>query len=283
MFFGSTLDPKKTLRGRPKIYSDSLIFSLGVLRNLLGFDTESHFLWEIRNLWRDIFPRVPSNSVFNSRLRELNRKMEIINFYNKLLEFYKELLETRVRIIDSQPVIFKKVSRANTINSRIYGMAVGYCPSTKEYYYGYKLHLLITEGGFPGRFMLSPASTHDNEMVMDMTYGLKDIQLLGDKGYIDQEDKERLKSLRNIDKITPYKKNMKKTLSEEEKELLKLRGQVERDFSALEVLNVKVCKAKSTSGTLTRLMTGIVSLVLIMISNWELDRNLSVAFCPHFT
>mgnify|MGYP000744797711 FL=1 len=52
---------------------------------------------------------------------------------------------------------------------------------------------------------------------------------------------------------------MKKTLTEDEKELLKLRGQVERDFSALEVLNVKVCKAKSTSGTLTRLMTGILA------------------------
>jgi hypothetical protein len=209
--------------------------------------------------------------------------MKIINFYNPLLLFYKEILSNKNCIIDSQPVIFKKASRKNTINSRIYGMDIGYCASTKEYYYGYKLHLLITADGFPSRFMLTPASTHDNQVVLDLTYGLEDINLIGDKGYIDQQDKKRLKEPRNIDKITPYKKNMKETLSEKDKGLLKVRSQIERDFVATEVLNLKYCKAKSTTDTLARLMTGILTLALVMIANWELHHKISVAFCSHFT
>ncbi|GMT49930.1 MAG: hypothetical protein IEMM0008_1469 [bacterium] len=48
MFFGTEPGTKKSLRGKSKIASDSLIFGLAVLRNLLGFDTESYFLWELK-------------------------------------------------------------------------------------------------------------------------------------------------------------------------------------------------------------------------------------------
>lgn len=253
------------------------------MKSLLGYDTECHFIWEVKNFWSEIFPEVPSKSLFNRRLRKLNEDMEMTSFYQKLLLCYKELLSSDKRIIDTQPVIFKKAARKNTVNTRIEGMDLGYCASLKEYYFGYKLHLLVTPEGFPSRFALSPASTHDSKKVMGLTYGLKDIKLIGDKGYIDQKGKTRLKELRNIEKITPYKRNMKLQLTKEEKECLKLRGQIEKDFSAMEVLKVKRCRAKSTGGTLARIMTGLLALTLVMITNWELYGKVSVSFCPYFT
>jgi hypothetical protein len=270
--------------GRPKKYSDCFIFKLGVLKVVLGIDTENKFLSIIRDSKRyEYLGDIPSNSVFNTRLRKLCSDKVIVSFFEKLLEIYSDFLKSNVRIVDSEPIIFKNFKRKDSKNDRIFGMDVGYCASLDEYYFGYKLHFLITEDGFPSRFMFSKASEFDNNVLMDLTYNLENIKLVCDKAYIDKEDKNRLKSLRNIDKITPYRSNMKKvTLTDEENGFLKLRGQVERDFSAFTNMNLKRCKAKSSLGVFTRVSIGIVAFSLVYIANMTLYDTSSIAYCKHF-
>lgn len=250
---------------------------------MLCYDKENKFLHMIRNSKEyEFLGDIPSNSVFNTRLRKLTSDMVLIKFYNTILNAYTEYLNSDKRIIDSQPVIFKSSSRKNSINKRITGMDVGYCSSLNLYYFGYKLHLLITEKGFPTRFAFSKASEFDNNMLMDLTYSLSYIYLIGDKGYIDKDDKKKLKDLRNIQKVTPYRKNMKCALTKEELELLSLRRQIENDFSIFTNMNVKYCRAKTSLGVFTRVIFGIITLCLIITTNMNLYGKSSIAYCEHF-
>ncbi len=208
--------------GRPKKYPDTLILSLGLFRLLMGIDTENKFLRIIRGdkVFSRFFGKIPSNSVFNYRFRKLCSDNEIKIIFEQLLKNNSDLLKDDVRIIDSQPIVFKNINRRNSKNDKIFGMSCGYCASLKEKYFGFKLHFLVTKHGFPCRFMFTEANVHDNSVVMQITYNLEDITLIGDKGYISESDKIKLTSLRSIKKITPYKKNMKKVNTAKEKELL---------------------------------------------------------------
>ena len=65
-----------------------------------------------------------------------------------------------------------------------YGADYGMYASKKETYFYYKVHAMITLEGFITNFEITPASTDDKEGLQDMTDGLSNIIILGDKGYI---------------------------------------------------------------------------------------------------
>ncbi len=228
------------------------------------------------------FRKIPSNSVFNHRFRKLCSDNVIKTFFELLLKDNSDLLKDDVRIIDSQPIVFKNINRRNSKNDKMFGMSCGYCASLKEKYFGLKLHFLVTKHGFPCRFMFTGANVHDNSVVMQITYNLENITLIGDKGYISESDKIKLDSLRNIKKITPYKKNMKNVNTSKENELLKYRKQIERNFSSLSNMSLKRCRAKSSIGVIARVSAGILAQALVYIVNVRYYDKQSIAYCEHF-
>ncbi len=68
LFFSLRNRKKKKSVGRPKKYSDKLIFELGLLKYFLGIDTENKFLKIMRdsNEYK-YMGDIPSNSVFKKR------------------------------------------------------------------------------------------------------------------------------------------------------------------------------------------------------------------------
>jgi hypothetical protein len=104
--------------------------------------------------------------------------------------------------------------------------------TTKGWFYGLKLHIIINEKGELMNFIFSSGNVDDRAVVPDLTHRLTGL-LLGDKGYISQNLSETLYN-RGLKILTGIKKNMQnKLISIYEKMLLQKRNVVESVFNIL--------------------------------------------------
>ena len=88
-------------------------------------------------------------------------------------------------MIDSFPLAVCKFGRTRYCRSfRGHGADYGKCPSKKETYFGYKVHVMITLEGYITTFEITPASTDDWESLRDIVDGQSGLVILGDKGNV---------------------------------------------------------------------------------------------------
>lgn len=97
--------------------------------------------------------------------------------------------------MDSFPLAVCKFSRARYCRSfRGYGADYEKCPSKKETYFGYKVHIIITLEGYITTFEITPASTDDREGLRDIMDGKSGLAVLGDKGYVGESLEREMKN-----------------------------------------------------------------------------------------
>jgi hypothetical protein len=136
-------------------------------------------------------PNMLGKSRFSRRLHRIADLF--LTLFNLLGKTWKALNEHSIYILDSFPVAVCDNYRIP--RSRIYqGEAWrGYQPSKKRYFYGLKIHLLITESGQPAEFFLTAGSYSDTSALklypLDLPQGS---QLTGDKAYNDYEVEDTL-------------------------------------------------------------------------------------------
>jgi hypothetical protein len=135
-----------------------------------------------------------SNSRFNRRLHRLSDLFWTV--FHIIGEVWKDLNEHSIYIMDSFPVAVcdnYRICRCHIYHDEAYR---GYQASKRRYYYGLKIHLLITEAGQPVEFFLTPGSFSDtptlNAYLLDLPEGA---QLTGDKAYNDYEVEDLLNEL----------------------------------------------------------------------------------------
>ena len=100
-----------------------------------------------------------SRSRFNRRLHRLSDLFWTV--FHTLGEAWKALNEHSIYIMDSFPVAVcdnYRIQRCHIYHNEAYR---GYQASKRRYYYGLKIHLLITESGQPVEFFLTPGSYSD--------------------------------------------------------------------------------------------------------------------------
>ncbi len=135
-----------------------------------------------------------SRSRFN---RRLHRIAELFwSLFHVLGETWKALNERSIYIVDSFPVAVCDNYRIR--RCRIYQDEAfrGYQASKRRYYYGLKIHLLITEAGQPVEFMLTPGSFSDTPTLKAFLLDLPEgAQLTGDKAYNDYAVEDLLHEL----------------------------------------------------------------------------------------
>ena len=92
-------------------------------------------------------------------------------------------------ILDSMPLPVckrKRARRCRKVRGRIY---CGYCAAKDEKFFGWRLHLVCNQHGFPVAFEVLPASLHDLTPVHEITAELpKEIPAFGDKAYNSEPD-----------------------------------------------------------------------------------------------
>ena len=108
---------------------------------------------------RHYMPKVLSKSQFSRRLHRV--KPRFLQVFAILGEHWKELNEETIYLIDTFPVKVcdnYRIQRCRLYQDKEYH---GYIASKKRYFYGLKLHLMVTKAGQPVEFFLTAGSVND--------------------------------------------------------------------------------------------------------------------------
>jgi Transposase DDE domain len=127
-------------------------------------------------------PQMVSKSQFSRRLHRLDYLF--ITLFRVLGESFKELNDESVYIIDSAPVAVCDNIRIQ--RNKIYGDEEhrGYQASKRRYFYGVKIHLLVTKDHQPVEFFLSPGAFSDTDALTQFDFDLPEgAQIFADKAY----------------------------------------------------------------------------------------------------
>ena len=159
--------------------------------------------------------------------------------------------------VDSFPVELCNITREKRCQLWNNQNFKGFNASKCRFFYGFKVHMVVTTDKSPVYFFISEGSMHD----VTAAYGIlshlpKDSIAIGDKGYISSKLEEFLKKL-NI-KLSPiFKKSMQN--DDDYFIKLKIRKGVETAFSMITAKFGKVIKATSIGGFLTKLKLFLVA------------------------
>lgn len=127
-------------------------------------------------------PVVLGKSRFNRRLHRI--KHLFLSLFGLLGEHFKEFNEESVYLIDSFPIAACDNYRIRTAKRYQGKLYHGKQASKKRYFYGLKLHLLVTPAHEPVEFFLTPGSDVDVEGLPFFDFDLPEgSQIIGDKAY----------------------------------------------------------------------------------------------------
>ena len=134
--------------GPRSAFTDSEVITLTLVAELLGLDEETAFLAYLDRHHRALFPLLPERSRYNRRRRCL---IEVTNrvragLMGDLLP-HLQPAERDLCVIDSVPVPVVGFPHARGEHRWHGEAAYGYVASKRQTIFGYKLHLLITQGG----------------------------------------------------------------------------------------------------------------------------------------
>jgi hypothetical protein len=137
-----------------------------------------------------------------------------ISLFNLLGQTWKMLNTDAIYVIDSLPVAVCDNIRIR--RSKIYSDESfrGYQASKKRYFYGLKIHLMVTQDGQPVECFLTHGGFGDVDALKYYAYELPDGSIIyADKAYNDYEIEDLLKEVEHIHLIPIRKKNSKRALS----------------------------------------------------------------------
>lgn len=205
-------------RQRQATLSRSEVLTIIVWFQQSGYRTfKDYYLKEVTQHLRDEFPHLVSYTRF----------IELMADALVPLCFY---LQTRkgktagIAFIDSLPIA---VCHNRRIPShKVFANLAQRGKSSVDWFYGFKLHLIVNDQGELLAFHLTAGNVDDRKPVGKMSKGLFG-KLYGDRGYISQQLQDRL-SQQNLQLITKLKKTMKnKLLSVFDQLMLRKRALIE--------------------------------------------------------
>ncbi len=183
--------------------SDAEVMTTAIVAILFfrsNFSLASRFLFE-----KGYIPRMLSASRFNRRLHRIADLF--LTLFLRLGETWKKLNEKSVYVIDSYPIAVCDNYRIK--RSKIYqGEAFrGYIASKKRYFYGLRIHILVTEQGEPVEFFLEPGAFSDTSALGLYNFDLPEGSFVtGDKAYNDYSVEDVLREA-GVELVPLRKKN----------------------------------------------------------------------------
>jgi len=152
-------------------------------------------------------PHMLGKSRFNRRLHRIH--LLFMTLVDLLGETWKELNAASVYVIDSFPVA--ACDNCRIAHCHLYqGEAWrGYQASKRRYFYGLKIHLMVTAQGQPVEFFLTPGSYSDTKALGLYSFDLPDGSwVTGDKAYNDYGREDALQEAGLV--LSPYRRENSK-------------------------------------------------------------------------
>jgi hypothetical protein len=157
-------------------------------------------------------PHMVSKSRFSRRLHRL--KAIFIVLFDLLAQTWKTLNTEAIYVIDSLPIAVCDNIRIRRSKIYTHEEFRGYQASKKRYFYGLKIHLMVTQDGQPVECFLTPGSFGDVDALKYYAYSLPEGSIIyADKAYNDYEIEDLLKEVDHIQLLPMRKKNSKRALS----------------------------------------------------------------------
>jgi hypothetical protein len=151
-------------------------------------------------------PQMLSKSHLSRRLHRLKETFMLL--FNLLGAVWKRLNSDAIYVIDSLPIAVCdniRISRAQLYPEERFR---GYLPSKKRYFYGLKVHLLVTKDGQPVEFFLTHGGFGDVDALKYYAFDLPPGAIIyADRAYNDYEIEDLLKEVEHIQLIPMRKKN----------------------------------------------------------------------------
>jgi hypothetical protein len=193
---------------KQRTMSDSEIITLAVIAMLeFGGNFERAKRW----LYPRYIKHQLSRSRFNRRLHNVKDLLQTV--FVHLAEVFKQANHESVYVIDSFPL--QVCDNIRIPNCKIYQAEEyrGYKASKKRYFYGLKIHLLITASGEPVEFFLTPGAFADVEALDGYDFNLPEgSTVYADKAYNDYNCEDLLLESSEINLLPMRKSNSKRPL-----------------------------------------------------------------------
>jgi Transposase DDE domain len=156
-------------------------------------------------------PSMLSKSRFSRRLHRIKDLFLIL--FDLLGQSWKTLNTEAIYVIDSLPIAVCDNIRIRRAKIYSHEDFRGYQASKKRYFYGRKIHLMVTQDGQPVECFLPPGGVGDVDALQYYAYELPDGAIIyADKAYNDYEIEDLLKEVDHIQLIPMRKKNAKRPL-----------------------------------------------------------------------
>lgn len=183
--------------------SDAEVMTTAIMAMLYfkgNFSLASCYMYE-----QNYIPKMLGKSRFNRRLHRIADLF--LTLFLRLGETWKQLNEKSVYVIDSYPIAVCDNYRIK--RSKIYqgeGFR-GYIASKKRYFYGLRIHIMVTEQGEPVEFFLEPGAFSDISALGLYNFDIPQGSFVtGDKAYNDYTIEDVMREA-GIELIPLRKKN----------------------------------------------------------------------------
>jgi len=131
-----------------------------------------------------LFSTMLGKSRFNRRMHQIGELLSELFF--QVGQAVKDLSVESTYCIDSFPVEVCqniRISNSKIVKGKEYR---GYCASKRTYFYGFKVHMIVTSKGIPVEFTFTTGRTHDLDGLKQMPVNLPDESyIMADAAYTD--------------------------------------------------------------------------------------------------
>ena len=244
----------KKKRNKPCKLFDSEVITIMIAFHLSSYRNLKHFyLNYVQKFLKSEFP----TTVSYNRFVELQQKalFPMVIF----LKMMRLGSCTGISFVDSTPI--RVCHNKRIFNHKVFDGIATRGKSTMGYFFGFKLHIVVSDTGEILDFVITPGNVDDRTPLKDGNF-LKNIfgKLFADKGYIGQELFKQL-FIDGIQLITGLKLNMKNSLmSMIDKILLRKRSIIETINDVLKnICQVEHSRHRSFSNFLSNLISGLIA------------------------
>jgi Transposase DDE domain len=260
-YYFADLLPAPRRRGPRGRVSDPELVALAVCQAAMGVCSDRQFLGLVGKVLPGLFPRLPSQSQYNRRLRALTPQLVWVQ------QRLSALLATgALRLADGTLVGVANYAGCAQ-RSEFAGLAsYGYCPSKSQYLWGVRLVLLVDRNGLPCGYTLVAANEKEYEPVRELALADGSDILVCDKGLWGRQYAETLR-LEGILIRTPDHARSADNV-ERERSLARTRLVIESTIANLKCqMRLEQHLAKTPAGLVQRITQRLLALTLGMLLN----------------
>ena len=242
--------------GRKRIVNESLsiseIMTIVIMFHRSGYRCfKDYYIKHVKKHWQKYFPTLVS---YNRFIELMPKALLALCCFLKT-RFGKP---TGISYIDATGLAVCANSRAK--RHRVFKNEAGWGKSSTGWYFGFKLHLIVSDTGELLSVKCTSGNTDDRSVLEEMCAHLFG-KLFGDRGYISKEKADMLYEKFGVELITTRKKNMKpKPISLFNKILLRGRAIIETINDQLKnIEQIEHSRHRSKSNFMVNLLSGLVA------------------------